>query len=309
MSPLARALPQRILVANNDEVAMRSLSKRLEELGFSVSYAKSGPEALAILKQEWFPLFITALQVPVMGGRELVQALRNGHSADDIYVILLTASHDGSDYEFGYAAGVDDYLSHKAAQSELIFRLQSGFNALAMRRHVAHVQEMLTSSLPLDQKTGAFSADEIWVRLHAEVRRAHLYGREFAVLTMGVEVERKTDALPDTATLRGVVQAIKRTIRAEVDLVGCMQTPRGAGFMLLLPECKPEGMLAVKQRLIKSLHPFIGSDAEPRLSITMGTAALDIDGTTGPTDAPTLLKRANHSRAAQEPLRVGSSAR
>lgn len=293
MSPLARTLPARILVADDDEFVLQLITSRLQTLGFSVRCAHDGREALQILEKEWYPLVITDLQMPVMDGIELTENLRS-RGADDTYIIMLTISHDCCDYQRGYASGVDDYLTKKVAQSELTARVHAGFNTLAMRRHLAHTQAMLDISQTLDAETGAHNAGEIWLRLHSEVRRAQLHDRPLGVIAVGIEVEHAPEALPEAATLRGLIHIIKHSTRSDVDSIGRLDSPRGASFVIVLPECGAEGVMIVKRRLMRVLHHFAANEPGPRVRITLGAAALD--ESQGAIDATSLLQLAERSR-------------
>ena len=123
----------RILVVDDDELTLALMSNLLRSRGFDVRQASDGAQALKLLEHEWFPVIITAWQMPVMNGIEFTQRLR-ARGILDTYVIMLTAQESGSDYESGYEAGVDDYLTKRLPDIELFSRIHAAYRTLNLRR-------------------------------------------------------------------------------------------------------------------------------------------------------------------------------
>jgi DNA-binding response OmpR family regulator len=68
-----------------------------------------------------------------MTGIELTERLR-ARGVEDSYIIMLTGRDSTLDYEEGYRAGVDDYLTKKVRDLELLARIHAGFSTYALRR-------------------------------------------------------------------------------------------------------------------------------------------------------------------------------
>jgi DNA-binding response OmpR family regulator len=66
---------------------------------------------------------------------------------DDSYIIMLTARDNTLDYEVGYRAGVDDYLTKKVRDTELLARIHSGFSTYALRRSLKDARAELAAVL------------------------------------------------------------------------------------------------------------------------------------------------------------------
>ena len=130
---IAQGSEARILVVDDDELTLVLISDLLQSHGFEVRQASDGAQALKILEHEWFPVIITDWQMPVMNGLELTRRLR-AQGTLDTYVIMLTALESGSDYESGYEAGVDDYLTKKLPDIELFSRIHAAYRTLELRR-------------------------------------------------------------------------------------------------------------------------------------------------------------------------------
>lgn len=298
MSVLTRALPSRILVVDDDEQDRELITRRLTSAGFEVQHAANGRDALELLDKQWYPLVITDWHMPVMDGLVLTRALR-ARGAEDTYIIMLTMRDASNDFEQGYVAGVDDYLTKKVSDPELFARIHAAFNTLALRRSLrdAHVAVM-EQSVSIDVESGAFSPGELQGRLLSEIRRGQRYGRQLAVLTLGVYVQgAPPDAcVPDGATLKGVVQAVDTTVRAHVDWIGRMDAAVGAVFAIVLPEAGIGESPVIKERMMVALTRYAASSAVP-LGFTYGVAALERDGNDGaPVDAGAMLNVAEHCR-------------
>ena len=106
------------------------MADRLAGAGFEVERAPDGEQALALLSRQWMPVVITDWQMPVMDGIAFTEQLR-ARGVEDTYVIMLTMRESSMDYERGYYAGVDDYLTKKLPDAELFARIHAGFNTLA----------------------------------------------------------------------------------------------------------------------------------------------------------------------------------
>jgi DNA-binding response OmpR family regulator len=256
MSVLNRALPRRILIVDDDELNLDLLSDRLRTAGFDVERAMNGEEALGRLQQQWFPVVITDWQMPVMDGIALTQALR-ARGVDDTYVIMLTMREAGPDYERGYLAGVDDYLTKRLPDAELFARIHVAFNTLALRRSLKEARDALEHNAPItpiDADSSAFTTQELQSRLQSEIKRAQRYGRQLSVMTMGMSGAAQSLT---AETLQSIVRTLRTVIRSDVDWIGRMAgTNNDVTFAIVLPEAGSADGPAIKSRLEDALLPF-----------------------------------------------------
>jgi heterodisulfide reductase subunit A len=79
----------RILVVDDELIVRDSLREWLEEEGFAVDMAASGPEALDQLTKQTYQLMLLDIKMPGMDGVEVLQNVRE--SVADINVIMMTA--------------------------------------------------------------------------------------------------------------------------------------------------------------------------------------------------------------------------
>jgi PleD family two-component response regulator len=298
LSVLTRALPSRILVVDDEADARELITRRLVSGGFEVEHASDGQEALDLLAQKWFPLVITDWQMPVMDGLTFTRTLR-ARSAEDTYIIMLSMRDASTDFEQGYVAGVDDYLTKNVSDPELFSRIYAAFNTLALRRSLREAQAaVMEQSVSIDAESGALAPIELQGRLLSEIRRGQRYGRQLAIVTLGVRIQgAPADACIPTATvLKSVVQAMDATVRAHVDWIGRLETPVGAAFAVVLPEAGIVDAPAIKERMMTALNRYASSSAVP-LAFSYGTAALELDGNdSAPVEAGAMLNVAEHCR-------------
>lgn len=84
-----------VMIIEDDTDIRENIRLILEEDGFHVTEAKNGKEALDILnsnEKEKPHLIFLDLMMPVMGGREFIEALAGISGLKDIPVVVLTAS-------------------------------------------------------------------------------------------------------------------------------------------------------------------------------------------------------------------------
>jgi len=128
-------VPPRILVVDDDELELELVADRLKYAGLEVAVARDGKEALRLLERSGCSVLVVDWQMPSMDGIELTERLR-ASGKEEIYIIMLTARGSGFDYDRGYRAGVDDYLTKKLPDTELMARIHTGFNMVALRREL-----------------------------------------------------------------------------------------------------------------------------------------------------------------------------
>ena len=90
---------------------MRSVSRRVvESLGFLVTEAENGQEALARCAAAMPDLILLDWNMPVMSGIEFIVALREVDGGRGPKVVFCTTEHDVSHVREGIAAGADEYV-------------------------------------------------------------------------------------------------------------------------------------------------------------------------------------------------------
>ncbi len=100
-----------LLVVDDNELNRDMLTRRLERLGYNVSCAENGIEALKLLRTESFDLLLLDVIMPVMDGFEVLEQLKAEPLLRDIPVIVLSASDQLDHVVKCIQKGAQDYLS------------------------------------------------------------------------------------------------------------------------------------------------------------------------------------------------------
>jgi CheY-like chemotaxis protein len=90
-------MPDVALVVDDSMVIRHTVSRFLEERGFAVESASNGMEALEILKRVSPVLVITDMQMPAMGGSELISVIKSKPETASIPILILTGVSSGFD--------------------------------------------------------------------------------------------------------------------------------------------------------------------------------------------------------------------
>ncbi len=105
-----RSLEQRILVVDDVDTVAASVGFILAELDIPVDIAVDGQDALDRLRSTAYSLVISDVDMPRVGGFELVRKIRADENLQEIPVILLTQLDTEAERARGMKAGADDYI-------------------------------------------------------------------------------------------------------------------------------------------------------------------------------------------------------
>ena len=126
MSEAAAGLPAdqgQLLVVDDEPFLRDAVAASLRFLGFEVTAAETGTEALRLARNGRFDLVVLDVMLPDTDGFEVVRRLRADGSR--IPVIFLTARDTQADKVTGLTLGGDDYLTKPFGLEELAARIRS----------------------------------------------------------------------------------------------------------------------------------------------------------------------------------------
>jgi two-component system alkaline phosphatase synthesis response regulator PhoP len=114
-----------ILIIEDDSITVKIMSSILEKHGFSFLTATKGSDALSLLSDEKISAIILDLNLPDVGGLEILKRIRSNPHYGSTAVIIVTNNDDKLDTILGLEMGADDYLTKPFHPRELIARLNS----------------------------------------------------------------------------------------------------------------------------------------------------------------------------------------
>lgn len=112
--PLAK-----ILLVDDNDLNQILGSTILEQMGYDVTLANDGTEAIKLAKQTYYPIIFMDCRMPIMDGFDATLEIRKLEAADllprgahkkRIAIIALTANVSSEDKEKCYRSGMDDYI-------------------------------------------------------------------------------------------------------------------------------------------------------------------------------------------------------
>lgn len=217
----------RILIAEDDAPLASFLAKTFMAEGQFIDIASTGEEALQRLTEAAYDLLILDLNLPIIGGNQVLKQIRTNDQ--DLPILILTATDHVAERVACLDAGADDYLTKPFSFSELSARVRA-----LVRRKGRPVQTVLrVEDVELDcvRRTVSRAGKEI-----------ELTPKEFSLLeyfmrnagrriTRNMIIEHVWKLSPDTMT--NVVDVYVNYLRKKIDegaKVKLIHTVRGVGY-------------------------------------------------------------------------------
>ncbi len=145
----------RILIADDDDIALTLLEDALKDIGHEVVCASNGKEALDRIRADDCRLVIADWDMPQMTGVELCKAVRSADwTGGYVYIILLTGHNSRQAKLEGLSAGADDFITKPFDAEELAVRLRAGERIVGLETRDMAIFAMAKLAESRDPETG-----------------------------------------------------------------------------------------------------------------------------------------------------------
>jgi putative two-component system response regulator len=144
----------RVIIADDDPIAVALLQDTLIDAGHEVHCAENGRQALEVLSTMDCDVVISDWEMPELDGIGLCKAIRQGVSASYVYVILLTGHNTIPERIAGLSAGADDFMAKPFEPRELLARLQAAERILALETRDVAIFSLAKLAESRDPETG-----------------------------------------------------------------------------------------------------------------------------------------------------------
>ncbi|MDX2142103.1 MAG: response regulator transcription factor [Rhodospirillaceae bacterium] len=228
-SPPTQALPQHLLIVDDDPRLCNLLARLMKDSGYMVSTANDAAEARRHLSGLRFDLLIVDRMMPGEDGLSLIKHIRK---SSDVPILMLTAMGEADQRIQGLEHGADDYMAKPFEPRELLLRVQS-----ILRR--APAAEEPTR---LELKFGECRYDLARHQLMRDGANVHLTASEAELLRILIDhVNEPVDrsvlaaASEDGANPRTIdvqITRLRRKLEADPRQPRFLQTVRGTGYLL-----------------------------------------------------------------------------
>jgi signal transduction histidine kinase len=144
----------RVLVVDDHDDNLILLKMVLEARGLSCLTATDGLKGLTIAQAERPDLILLDLEMPIMDGFTMLEALKADSRTRGIPVIILTATYlQPNSVERGLDLGADEYLTKPINTEELLVRIRSVIRTRKAERELQQLRKDLASMLVHDLRS------------------------------------------------------------------------------------------------------------------------------------------------------------
>jgi DNA-binding response OmpR family regulator len=221
----------KILVVDDEETMVRSLSTLLTEEGYEVAVATDGRQALEAARAEGPDLILLDVMLPGVDGMEVCRQIRTWSA---VPIIMLTAKTGEVDKVVGLEVGADDYVTKPFSSRELVARIKANLRRAQMQAQQAQGERLAAGDAVMDVGTRRVTVREREVSLSPKefdllrVLLSHpgrVLGRNFLLNQVWGE-----DFFGDTRTLDVHIRWLREKIEQDPSKPESIQTVHGVGY-------------------------------------------------------------------------------
>lgn len=135
--------PLKILVADDDPIAILNFVTIFSAKGHEVLTAENGEEALRICHESEPQMLITDWRMPKLSGIDLCKTLRNSPATQHMYIIMVTAVENDDEIVQAFDAGADDYIVKPFTPKILEARIHGGERVIRYQKALQKDREII----------------------------------------------------------------------------------------------------------------------------------------------------------------------
>lgn len=222
----------KVLLVEDEEGLIVTLTDRLESEGFTVESATDGRSGLELAASKRFDLIILDVMLPKKNGYDVCRDLRQ--MSVDTPVLMLTAKGETFDKVLGLKLGADDYLTKPFEMVELLARAEA-----LLRRSPTRTADSSSGAF----RFGTVSIDFRRAEVTKEEQAVELSALEFKLLRFLIENQGTVhsrdslldavwgyDAMPATRTVDVHIAWLRQKLEENPRRPSHIQTVHGLGY-------------------------------------------------------------------------------
>jgi two-component system alkaline phosphatase synthesis response regulator PhoP len=221
-----------VLLVEDEEGLIITLTDRLRSEGFAVRSAKDGVAGLSLAREKAFDLVILDVMLPGKNGYDVCRDLRQQGIATPI--LMLTAKGETIDKVLGLKLGADDYLTKPFEMIELLARVEA-----LLRRSPVHTNGTSAEGFRFGDVTIDFKRAEVTKQSEAiDLSAMEFKLLQYLVENRGVVHSRDNlldevwgyDAMPSTRTVDVHIAWLRQKLEENPRHPQFIQTVHGFGY-------------------------------------------------------------------------------
>ncbi len=265
----------RVLIVDDDRLLRENVARILKPLDLEVMQAEDGLAAMERIRGDRPDLVITDLEMPRIGGLQLVQWLRRTTELSSTLVMILTSRASLGDKLRGLE-GADDYITKPfeplelRARVKVMIRLKDALDtALERQRRLEEIT--ITHELP-----GIYNRRFLNARTEEEFAKAARHETPLTCLLLDLDHFKLVNDNYGHAWGDFVLREFAQIVRARLRQGDLFARYGGEEFVLLLPLTNAEegGQLADELRARIASHRFVHGGLSLGLTVSIGLASM-----------------------------------
>lgn len=142
-----------ILVVDDTEASLQTLTEMLMTFGFTVKTANGGVAAVAITPQLMPDLILLDIKMPDLDGFAVCKQLKGNALTKDIPIIFISGLHEVFDKVCAFQVGAVDYITKPFAIEEILARIDTHLRVRRLHEDLVAKNQVLTDALAQLQET------------------------------------------------------------------------------------------------------------------------------------------------------------
>ncbi|MDQ6989091.1 MAG: diguanylate cyclase [Mariprofundaceae bacterium] len=265
-----QAYPITVYSIDDQRSTTMGIKKMLEGMPYIDFHACNQPEhAMQHILKVGPTVILLDIHMPLLGGFELLQQLRQHETTRHIPVLILSVDHSAESREKAFALGANDYLLKTPGQTEFISRLryhsrayidhlEREANQLALKELQGQLQQsfsLLEGISSLDGLTDVANRrffDDLFQR---EWQRSLRETSALSLIFIDIDDFKAYNAhyghLAGDDCLKEVAKALQQDLKRPSDLIARYASEE---FVVLLPNTHGQGAVFIAERLRKTIE-------------------------------------------------------
>lgn len=270
---------RKVLIVDDDRLLRDNVARILTPLDLEVRQAEDGLDAMEKLRSFHPDLLITDLEMPRIGGLQLVQWMRRSPELSNVLVMILT-SRSSLDDKLRGLEGADDYITKPFEALELKARVKVMMRLKDALDTVVERQRRLEEITITDELTGIYNRRFLNARTDEEFAKALRHSTPLTCLLLDLDYFKLVNDNYGHAWGDFVLQEFARLIKARLRQGDVFARYGGEEFVVLLPLTNhDEGLrLADELRSLIANTRFVHGGLALGLTVSIGVASVPRDG-------------------------------